>query len=171
MVLTVIQPTGAAMRGEAWAAALSERYYGRVLHVVLGMVDQPDDALDIVQQTFERAWRYRASLRAEQSELGWLCAIAVRESLSWRRRWKRAIGEYLAANHDLIEGSPGSTQERLELLDLVDRLPAKQRQILVLHYLADLSLDGCAEVLGIPVETARSRVKTALRAIREELRQ
>ncbi len=59
------------------------------------------------------------------------------------------------------------SEERLDLARALDRLSSELRAAIVLHYYHDLSVDQTAAALGVPVDTLKSRLKTALRQLRQ----
>ena len=59
--------------------------------------------------------------------------------------------------------------DRAELLAGLSELPVREREILVLFYLEDLSLEDCAEICAIPVGTVKSRLSRARRMLRDHL--
>jgi RNA polymerase sigma factor (sigma-70 family) len=60
-----------------------------------------------------------------------------------------------------------SPEARLDLSRALDRLKVEERAVVVLHYYEDMGVEETALTLGIPVDTAKSRLKTALRRLRE----
>jgi RNA polymerase sigma-70 factor (ECF subfamily) len=60
-----------------------------------------------------------------------------------------------------------SSEARLDLAHALDRLTGEQRAAVALHYYQDLSVEDAARVLKVPVDTMKSRLKTALRRLRE----
>ena len=143
-----------------------ERYGTMVLRTARLIVRDPDLAEDVCQETFLKSWRRMGSLR-DEDPAGWLNRIAANEAVSaWRRRHR------LQALRERIGLDPGrsggvSTEERLDLGRALDRLKVEERAVVVLHYYQDLGVEETAAALGIPVDTAKSRLKTALRRLRE----
>ena len=127
-----------------------------------------DDALaeDAIQETFLKAWQRIGSLRDEDPG-PWLTRIAMNESISTYRRRHRfqALTERFGR---LGTSKPEvSSEARLDLAHALDQLTAEQRAALALHYYQDLSVEDTARMLKVPVDTAKSRLKTALRRLRE----
>jgi RNA polymerase sigma-70 factor, ECF subfamily len=127
-----------------------------------------DEALaeDAIQETFLKAWQRIGSLRDEDPG-PWLTRIAMNESISTYRRRHRfqALTERfgrLGASKPEV-----SSEARLDLAHALDQLTAEQRAALALHYYQDLSVEETARMLKVPVDTAKSRLKTALRRMRE----
>ncbi len=147
-------------------ALFVDRYGLMVLRTARLIVRDPDLAEDVCQETFLKTWRRIDSLRDEDPG-PWLNRIAAHEAVSaWRRRHR------LQALRERIGLDPGSrpevsTEARLDLGRALERLKVEDRAVLVLHYYQDLSVEETARALGIPVDTAKSRLKTALRRLRE----
>jgi RNA polymerase sigma-70 factor (ECF subfamily) len=127
-----------------------------------------DEALaeDAVQETFLKAWTRIGSLRDEDPG-PWLTRIAMNESISSYRRRHRFQG--LTERFGRLGGSREEprSDERLDLGRALDQLSVEQRAAVALHYYQDLSVEETAKVLHIPVDTLKSRLKTALRRLRD----
>ena len=127
-----------------------------------------DQALaeDAIQETFLKAWQRIGSLRDEDPG-PWLTRIAMNESISSYRRRHRfqalteRFGRLGGGKHEV------SSEARLDLAQALDKLTAEQRAAVALHYYQDLSVEETAKVLKVPVDTMKSRLKTALRRLRE----
>jgi RNA polymerase sigma-70 factor (ECF subfamily) len=128
-----------------------------------------DEALaeDAVQETFLRAWRSFGTLRDQEDPGGWLNRIAVNESISlWRRRHRfDALLERFGRQP--AQEKESGTETKLDLRRALDRLTAEQRAVIVLRYYQDLSVEETAQTLGLPIDTAKSRLKAGLRHLRE----
>jgi RNA polymerase sigma-70 factor (ECF subfamily) len=127
-----------------------------------------DEALaeDAIQETFIKAWQRIGSLRDEDPG-PWLTRIAMNESISTYRRRHRfqALTERFGR---LGTSKPAvSSEARLDLARALDQLTAEQRAALALHYYQDLSVEETARMLKVPLDTIKSRLKTALRRLRE----
>ncbi len=91
----------------------------------------------------------------------------MNESISLYRRRHRfqalteRFGRLGPAKHDV------SSEARMDLAHALDQLTAEQRAAVALHYYQDLSVEETARVLKVPVDTMKSRLKTALRRLRE----
>ena len=127
-----------------------------------------DEALaeDAIQETFLKAWRRLGSLRDEDPG-PWLTRIAMNESISTYRRRHRF--QALTERFGRLGVGPRqvSSEARLDLEHALDQLTAEQRAAVALHYYQDLSVEETARVVRVPVDTMKSRLKTALRRLRE----
>jgi RNA polymerase sigma-70 factor (ECF subfamily) len=116
-----------------------------------------DDADDVTQETFVRAWRALPAYRAEASGRTWLLAIARRacaDALRRRYRRQRADRRARADMSAVPPDDPG-------VLDLVDGLETDRREAFVLTQLLGCSYAEAAAVCDVPVGTIRSRVARA----------
>ncbi|HEY8739377.1 MAG TPA: RNA polymerase sigma factor [Candidatus Dormibacteraeota bacterium] len=147
-------------------ALLVDRYGLMVLRTARMIVRDPDLAEDVCQETLLKFWRHLSSLRGADPG-PWLNRMAANEAISaWRRRHRLdTLRERLGM--DRAESSAVSTEARLDLGRAIDRLKVEERAVVVLHYHQDLSVEDTARALGVPVDTAKSRLKTALRRLRE----
>ncbi|MCB9663485.1 MAG: sigma-70 family RNA polymerase sigma factor [Alphaproteobacteria bacterium] len=171
--------------GDATAyRGLVEKYQTRVYHVIYGMVRNREDALDLSQETFVKAYRNLHGFRADSRFYTWLYRIAMNVAIDFTRRRARAPvsgldeavaardadGTIAAVHH---EGSPRKALERKELhgaiLDAVEALPEQQRQIILLREVEGLSYKEIAEVLDVPEGTVMSRLYYARKKLQAEL--
>ncbi|MFD1663474.1 RNA polymerase sigma factor [Streptomyces caeni] len=150
--------------------AAQERRVRAVL--ALGGVPQAD-LPDGVQQVRLRLLERTASGREAPRDLSaWAAVVASNLAMDWHRARRRQerIGERLAALRPTEQ--PCGEDSRLLSLAVaqgLDELPGPQRQVLVLRFYADLPVRGIAEELGIPEGTVKSRLHSAVRALRDRL--
>lgn len=142
------------------------RYGLQVLRTARLILRDEQLAEDVVQDTFVRAWRNIRSLR-DQEPGPWLMRIATNESISvWRRRHRfDALAQRFGRLRE--EKTAPSAESHLDLARALARLSAEQRAVIVLHYYQDLSVEDTARTLGLPPDTVKSRLKVALRRLRE----
>ena len=150
---------------EAFAQVVS-RYGLQVLRTARLIVRDQQLAEDVVQETFVRAWRRLDTLEGDDPG-PWLLRIATNESISaWRRRNRfQALAERFGRLREAPAGP--SSEERMDLDRALLRLSPELRAVLVLHYYQDLSVEETARTLRQPVDTIKSRLKVALRRLRE----
>ena len=160
---------------------LVNRYMRRAYYAALGLVGSPDDALDLSQEAFARAFRARASIDPERPFYAWLYQIVRRLCFNFlrdRRTRLRRMGEATAylidqAGVGAVRNDPARNAERAELRARVsaamERLPEREREVLVLKEFEDLRYREIAELLGIPIGTVMSRLYTARRNLALEL--
>ena len=134
------------------------------------------DADDAVQAGLEQAWRRRRTLRDPLKLSAWLDRIIVREAIRLDRRESSVIGRLFPGPReihvgaiDLIDGVGSSVTGRDAIRVAFDRLSAPQRAVVALHLYAGHSMPETAEIMGVSLETARSRLRLARRRLRAEL--
>ena len=170
-----------AQRGERAAfGELVTRYMQRAYYTALGLVGNHDDALDLSQEAFARAFRARARIEPERPFFPWLyqiirrlCFNHTRDQRSRRLKLEKA-GSWLT---DTTMGqrplSPDQAVIRTELREQVgaaiERLPERERETLVLREFEELRYREIAELLGIPIGTVMSRLYRARRSLAREI--
>jgi RNA polymerase sigma-70 factor, ECF subfamily len=132
--------------------------------------DLPDGVQQVRLRLLERAARGEEPPRDVSA---WAAVVASRLAMDWHRARSRQerLGERLAALRQ-PDHQPSGEEGRLLSLTVaqgLDELPDAQRQILVLRFYADLPVRSIAEELGVPEGTVKSRLHTAVRALRARL--
>ena len=134
------------------------------------------DAEDAVQAALERAWRNRASLRDPDRLKPWLDRIVVREAIRITRSREGLVGRLLRGSDDeieleleLVDPRASEGARGVELRQAFARLSAEQRAVVALHLYAGYSVAETADIVGAPLETARSRLRLARQRLRIEL--
>jgi RNA polymerase sigma-70 factor (sigma-E family) len=125
-------------------------------------------AEDLVQSSLTRA--YASWRRVERSDDidAYVRRILVNQATDgWRHR--RRLGEMFGkvADRASLVDDIAAVDQRDELLGLLDRLPAKQRAVLVLRFYEDLSTEATADLLGISAGTVKSHTARGLARLRE----
>lgn len=163
---------------------LVERYQTRVYHLVFGMVRNREDAREITQEAFVKAYRSLHAFRDESRFYTWLYRIAMNLTIDFVRR--RDKGPVSGAEEDVAvrepDGavaevhhaeSPRRAYERKELhaaiLAAVGELPEDQRQVVLLREIDGLSYKEIAEIVGVPEGTVMSRLFYARKKLQTAL--
>lgn len=148
----------------------------RVRNLVRYLVRGDADVDDIAQQALIAILRALGGYRGEGSLESWASRITVRVALSHVRRRRAREGELERAAPELRavreRGTPPDAYVvRRDLARALDALPDDQRHAVVLHHVTGLSAPELAEELGVPLETARSRLRLGMRKLREAIDQ
>jgi RNA polymerase sigma factor (sigma-70 family) len=159
-------------REEAAFAALLQRYRGLVMGVCRRVLRDTGDAEDAFQATFVVLARKAGSIRGERSLGGWLHRVAFHIALRAKAGSQRR--QAVEKQVELMRPSALAPEaDRRELRDLLDeeldRLPAKYRQPLVLHYLEGKTKDETARALGWTEGTVSGRLGRARDLLRDRL--
>ncbi|MDG5807721.1 sigma-70 family RNA polymerase sigma factor [Streptomyces ossamyceticus] len=165
--------TGPAAAGDTGVDPLDAAQERRVRAVLaLGGVPQ-SDLPDGVQQVRLRLLERAASGReAPRDVSAWAAVVASNLAMDWHRAKRRQerLGERLASLRQLEHPSgEDSSVLSLAVTRGLDELPDAQRQVVVLRFYADLPVRDIAGELGIPEGTVKSRLHSAVRALRARL--
>lgn len=130
-------------------------------------------AEEVVQSTWTEVFRYASRYEGTGRFRAFLFTILRRQCLmAQRARGRRqavALGDHEPALIAGIEASVADRQAWARVHAVLPRLSASHRAALELRYLADRSYSECADELGVPVSTVKSRVAAALAAVRAQL--
>lgn len=160
---------------------LVRRYMQRSYYVALGLVGSHDDALDLSQEAFARAYRARRSLDPDRPFYAWLYQIVRRLCFNFLRDRKRRSQRLQEAAPWLVEqasrrapgADPAGDVERAELrarLEIaIEALSEREREVLVLKEFEGLRYREIAELLGVPIGTVMSRLYTARKRLAASL--
>jgi RNA polymerase sigma-70 factor, ECF subfamily len=142
----------------------------KVFGLAYSLLRNRDAAEDVTQDVFIKVWRALPGFDGRASLSTWIYTIARNASLSAlrARRQQSSLSdpEVLSAVETIDPASPpDSMVDRAALLRLVDQLPTKQRQVVMLFYMQEQSHEEVATMLAMPVGT----VKTLLHRARARL--
>lgn len=153
-----------------------ETYQDRIYRLVRRLLRDADEADDVTQEVFVKAYFRLSSFQGDSAFFTWLYRVAVNAATDWRKKWWRRKGASLDDSPrgaaGIVDEGPGPTR-LVHGRELGDRLtsalaelPEKYRAILVLREYEGLSYEEIARVLGLKKGTVESRLYRA----RERLR-
>ncbi len=154
-------------------AAFSElvtRYERQVFYVVWRYVRNDEDAKDLVQATFVKAWQNAATFRGDSSVRTWLYRIGVNLALNYVRDHGKWHTESM--KDDAASGEPSAAdrianaEEGLQLRHAVEELPAKQRLVVELRVQEGLSFREVADVAECSEDAAKANFHHAIKRLR-----
>ena len=145
---------------------LARQHFGSAYALLHRLVGNHEDAEDLAQECFVRAWRALRRGAAPRSFAAWIRAIALRLARDHHRvRLRRGIAGALEGEATRAAAKPGDEGHARELGDLVrralERLPARLRETLFLRVLEGLDYDEVGRAVGVKPATARTRVMQA----------
>jgi RNA polymerase sigma-70 factor, ECF subfamily len=169
-----------AGRTEAFGE-LVRRHQDRLYPTMLRLTGSSDDALDLLQDAFLRAFEKLDKFQGESSFYTWVYRIAVNLALSGRRRRRVTLRFQRPGGEDSIDPADDSTlsdptlplqlAERDELIQkALDALADDHRAVVVMKEFDGLRYEEIAAILGVPVGTVRSRLHRARLDLRERLK-
>lgn len=126
------------------------------------------DAQDVVQEACLRALARWAQLSEYEDPVGWVRRVAWNLATSqWRRA--RRISAWSPTDGEAGQSLEEPTPDRVDLVSALAKLPAPQRQAVVMHYLGDLSVSEIAELSEVPAGTVKSWMSRARSVLSQQL--
>jgi len=150
---------------------LVRRYQDRVYRFILRMVGSRDEALELTQEAFIKAWEALPGWQPEAEFRTWLFRIASNTATDTLRR--RRVVQFVALDEDYDVPGDGpdpeaqlQARQRLQALEAaLNRLPQEQREIVLLREMEDMSYSEISATLGISEGTVKSRLARAREAL------
>ena len=130
---------------------------------VFAMTGDLSEAQDVVQEAFVRAWQRWRTVQEYDVPEAWVRRVAMRLAVS---RWRRARNAFVAgtrAHHR--EPAPELSPDYVATVTALRALPEAQRTAIVLHHIADLSVEEVAAQTGAPVGTVKARLSRGRAAL------
>lgn len=152
---------------------LVSRWEKRIYNYLLRLVKNREDALDLAQDVFLKAYQNLRKLEDTGRFAPWLYRIAHNEAYSYLRRNRPETELEEAEYEPWLEPGPGRRMLPIEVSLAVERalerLSADQREAVVLKIYQGFKFEEMAAILGCPVSTVKSRLYTALDLLKEIL--
>jgi RNA polymerase sigma-70 factor (ECF subfamily) len=158
---------------------LVQRHRSRVFGLALRLTGHPQDAEDVAQESFLRAWTAMPRFRADSGFGTWIYRIVINQSHNHRRRQQplqplpedtEPAGTVVAAGHvPEVESAVEDRYRRHAAAAAIAELPMEHRAPLVLHHFAGCTYGETARILGITPTAAKVRVFRARRLLTERL--
>ena len=160
---------------------LYDRYASTVYGLLLRILSNADDAQEVLQETFVKAWSSAKMFDAVRgSEVAWLISIARSRGIDRLRsrkiRYEREdeAGREVSIHSSFVENTTGAdraiqSEESRAVRSALLELPEAQRKALELAYFEGLSQSEIAEKLGEPLGTIKTRMQLGMKKLRERL--
>jgi RNA polymerase sigma-70 factor (ECF subfamily) len=159
-----------AKRGKVEAYnVLVSRWEKRVFNYLLRLVGDREDAMDLSQEVFLKAYLHLRKLEDRKRFAPWLFRIAHNEAYSHLRRKRPETGWDPQAAEAAAPVRPAPVDTAVAVRKALDGLPAEQREAVVLKIYEGFKFEEIAEILACPVSTVKSRLYTALDHLKQTL--
>jgi len=182
----VIEPTtndrqvvDAVLAGDREAfRVLVERESRAVIGICGRILGDPVEAQDTAQDAFTQAYKALATFRGDGSFGAWLRRIAIRVAiarLAARHDMVRLDGETVDPRAAMLRSSDDpeahllDAEHRAAVFEAVTALPASQRDVVLLRFYGDMSLEEIARATSHPIGTVKSRLSRGVTSLREQL--
>jgi RNA polymerase sigma-70 factor, ECF subfamily len=157
------------MGGQEFVREVYDRSYRLLVAQMYGICGDLGEAEDAVQEAFVRAVAAGRRFRVVDNPEAWLRTVAINVQ---RSRWKR-LRNWHTARHRLAprEADAAMPEDRLAVVAALRGLSQRQREALVLFYIADLSVAEVAQTLRVPEGTVKARLSRGRQALARLLEQ
>jgi RNA polymerase sigma-70 factor (ECF subfamily) len=159
---------------------LVSRYQARLYNAAIRLVDNPDDAADVVQDAFLNAFQSLHTFKGDAEFFTWLYRIAFNTAISLKRKKRATISLDAGGPDGGIDPDdpseyikPGTalqrSEEETQLHEALARLSHEHREVLLMKDIDGMKYEEIAELLGVPIGTIRSRLHRARLELRDLL--
>ena len=140
--------------------------YRKLVVQLYGVTGTFDEAEDVVQEAFVRAAASGRRFQRVENPEAWLRTTAIHVH---RSRWRKLRNGKRARDRMLAPRDPAALEDHVAIITALRALPEAQRQVIALHYLADLPVHEIADELGVPTGTVKSRLSRGREALAARL--
>ena len=146
------------------------RYERQIFRVCYRFVNNRDDAMDLAQEVFIKAFEHLPNFRRESSMKTWLYRIAMNHCINHVKKNAREfveITEGIGSTRSSVHADMEDREQREHFRSLVKRLPPKQKAILEMRINEQLSYEEIATMSGRSISTIKASVFFALEKLRK----
>ena len=131
-------------------------------------VKNEQDALDIIQDSIHKALKSLYKVKDLQSIKSWFYKIVIRTAIDFLRKNKKM---YVMEDVFLENNLPpyNNSYENFDLKKSLDELPLKYKEVIILRYFEDIKIEDVANILGLNINTVKSRLYKALKILKLNL--
>ena len=156
-------------------AVLVDRYHRQIFNLMYRFSHKDQDAADLTQDVFLRAYEKLESYQVERSFFSWLYSLANNLATDWSRRWAvRSNKDHLLTTEKPDCSIHAEQEELFENREELDRLqtalyqlPDATREILLLRYKEECSIREVAHAFGLTESGAKMRISRGLKDLRK----
>lgn len=132
-------------------------------------VNNANEAMDIVQETAYRSFKSIHSLKDYQYVKTWLIRIAINSSIDYLRKKNKLILLDQNEYNQYLPAEETNVALDITLHELINKLDAMEKSMIMLKYFEDFTFQEAADILNIPLGTAKSILYRAIQTLRKDL--
>lgn len=158
-------------------AVLVERYQVRIFNLMYRFSQSVEEATDLTQDVFCRAYEKLGRYREQQHFFPWLYTMALNHARDWKRKRRtqqRTIGD-CRAETEAVHHTPDSDLESKQRVDglhwALQRLPEDRREMVILRYRHDCSIRELAELFELSESAVKMRLQRSLAELGRSMEQ
>lgn len=158
-------------------AVIVERYKVQVYNLMYRYTESVDEASDLTQDVFCKAYEKLDHYRETKGFFPWLYTMALNHARDWSRKRSRSERKLNSYKHEPTnsttqpEGFLESKEKALQLQHALALLPEDRREMVILRYRHDSSISDLAEIYNLSVSAVKMRLKRALSELGQNLEQ
>ncbi len=152
---------------------------GEILGTLYYLVGNMEDARDVLQETFLKCWRNREQIDGVENLKAWIFRIALNtgrdaRKTAWNRR-RESFADNFAEESVMVSTADGpdaglmKDEETLRLQIAVSQLRPEEQSVFLLRQNGELTYEQIAEATSLPIGTVKTRMRTAIRTLRQSV--
>jgi RNA polymerase sigma factor (sigma-70 family) len=156
-------------------AHIINKYKNQLYATILRMTKNPQDAQDLVQESFIKVYRELHKYGSKGSFSGWLYRVAINHCMDEFRKKRYQINQ-LAVDDVIIENPNHpeviflKKEKNRQLEKLIAALPEDERMMILLKYANEQSYEEISELMAVPISTVRNKLHRAKKKLRETVK-
>lgn len=152
-----------------------EKHSDKLYSIVYRMIDNHDDIMDILQETFYKTYKSIDNFHGNSSLFTYMVSIAINETRQYIRKKKKALFAdiniddevLLSSRYPSIEENIIKRNNAEKLNNAIKKLPEKYREIIILKDIEGMKIKEIAEILNITIQTVKTRTHRGRLFLRE----
>lgn len=164
--------------------SLVNRYQRTVYHVIFKIVKEKEEAKDLMQETFLKAYSSISTYKSQYRFTTWLYRIAVNNAIDYLRKKKLAtlsLDQKIETKYGKLSFEPKdwtynpeiellAKKKRFSIEKAIEALPKKYREVILYRHKKERSYQEISEILGIPVGTVKARIFRGRELLKKKLK-
>lgn len=151
---------------------LVHRYYDQIFYYIYRLGSSYEEAKDVTQEVFIAMMKAMPTYKEQGNFKAWLYKIAHNRSMNHFRQNKHSVS--FSVEHENLKLEPDISEQFANqslVRELLDSLPEKQSNTLILKYYHGFTANEIAKIMGIPVPTVKSRIFQGLQKLKKRMKE